>query len=307
MITHSRFQEIRLKLFGRKLALRPKPPNEPERLYLGAARIYADSFRQIVGGAIAETYPELLDPKNVRTDGLWTGWGPLLSKLGRTHLDARVGPLMLGKRANKILKGITNPLKAAAERIPLEQVAGTVRKHVERDVQRYMPGLKNTDLFLGSQIAEWRRTNVGLISSMTDEMLEKIGNLLEDYDGTRVEDVATSLEDTFGLTRARAELIARDQVLKLNADLNQQAQTNAGVDKYRWSTSKDGSVRDDPKDRGDPNHAILEGTKHSWDDPPVTCERTGATNHPGQDYQCRCVAIPVLEEFDDAVQAEDED
>ena len=280
MITHTRLSEVRKKLFGRKLALRPKPPNEPERLYLGAARIYADSFRQIVGGAIAETYPELLDPKNVRT-------------------DARVGPLMLGKRANKILKGITNPLKAAAERIPLDQVAGTVRKHVERDVQRYMPGLKNTDLFLGSQIAEWRRTNVGLISSMTDAMLEKIGQLLEDYDGTRVEDVATQLEDTFGLTRARAELVARDQVLKLNADMNQQAQTNAGVDKYTWSTSKDGSVRDDPKDRGDPNHAILEGTKHRWDDPPVTCERTGATNHPGQDYQCRCVAIPVLEEFDD--------
>ena len=81
--------------------------------------------------------------------------------------------------------------------------------------------------------------------------------------------------------------------------MNQQAQTNAGVDKYRWSTSQDGSVRDDPKGKGDPNHAILEGTIHSWDDPPVTCERTGDTNNPGFDYQCRCVGITVLEEFDD--------
>jgi SPP1 gp7 family putative phage head morphogenesis protein len=280
MITHTRLIEVRKKLFGRKLAKRPKPPNEPERLYLGAARVYADEFRRIVGGAIAETYPELLDPKNIRT-------------------DARIGPLMLGKHASKILAHITNPLRAAQDRIPLDQVAGTVRGHVELDVQRYMPGLKNTDLFLGGQIAGWRRDNVGLITSMTDDMLEKIGNLLEDYDGTRVEDTATRLEDTFGLTRARAELIARDQVLKLNADMNQQAQTNAGVTHYRWSTSHDGSVRDDPKGKGDPNHAILDETVHSWDEPPVTCERTGDTNHPGQDYQCRCVAIPVLEEFDD--------
>ena len=175
MITQSRLNEVRKRLFGRKLAKRPKPPNEAERLYLGAARVYADTFKQIVGGAIAETYPELLDPKNIRA-------------------DARVGPLMLGKHASKVLAHITNPLRAAQDRIPLDQVAGTVRGHVERDVQRYMPGLKNTDLFLGGQIAGWRRDNVGLITSMTDDMLEKIGNLLEDYDGTRVEDTATALE-----------------------------------------------------------------------------------------------------------------
>jgi SPP1 gp7 family putative phage head morphogenesis protein len=163
-----------------------------------------------------------------------------------------------------------------------------------------MPGLKNTDLFLGSEISAWRNENTALITNLSDEMLERIGDLLEDYDGTRVEDVATALEDSFGMTRARAELIARDQTLKLNGRMNQQAQTAAGVDRYRWSTSNDGSVRDDPKGRGDPNHEILNNTIHSWDYPPVTCERTGATNHPGQDYQCRCIAIPVLEEFDDA-------
>ena len=287
MITHSRVAEIRRKLFGCKNAKRPKPPNEAERLYLGAARVYADTFREVVSEAIAETYPELLDPKNVRSDG------------PGVHVDARVGPLMLGKRASKVLAHITNPLREAADRIPLGQVAGTVKGHVERDVQRYMPGLKNTDLFLGSQVAEWRRTNVELITGMQDDSLERIGALLEDYDGLRVEDTATTLEDIFDLTRARAELIARDQVLKLNGNLNQEAQQRAGVDKYRWSTSHDGSVRDDPKGRGDPNHADLDNTVHSWDDPPVTCERTGATNHPGQDYQCRCVAIPVLEEFDD--------
>jgi SPP1 gp7 family putative phage head morphogenesis protein len=202
--------------------------------------------------------------------------------------------------ASKVLQGITTPLREAADRVPLSQVGGTVRSHVEHDVPRYMPGLANTDLFLGSEIAAWRNENVDLITNLSDEMRDRIGDLLEDYDGTRVEEMATALEDTFGVTRARAELIARDQTLKLNGRMNQAAQTAAGVDRYRWSTSNDGSVRNDPKDRGYPNHEILNNTVHRWDDPPVTCERTGATNHPGQDFQCRCIAIPVLEEFDDA-------
>ena len=348
MITHSRLAEIRRQLFGRKTAKRPKPPNEAERLYLGAMRLYADAFREIVGGAIAQTYPELLDPANVRKDSdasrvasalkhpdrlgagakkrrklprrlrgravmqefsrgtLHSGSGDIVhnpaqaraiaAHEGARHDATRVGPLTLGKKAKRVLAGITNPLKAAAEKVPLGQVAGTVKTHVERDVVRYMPGLKNTDLFLGAEVAEWRRENVDLISSFTDDMLEKISDLLEDYDGLRVEDMATALEDTFGLTLARAELIARDQVLKLNGRMNQQAQENAGVSHYRWSTSHDASVRDD--------HADLDDTIHSWDDPPVVNEDKVAKGkperreHPGGDFQCRCIAIPVLEEFE---------
>ena len=291
MITHSRLAEVRKKLFGRKLAKRPKPPNEAERLYLGAMRTWAAEFKTVVMGAIAETYPELADPEAKR-DGL-------------EHQDAlRVGPLMLGKKASKVLQGITNPLRDAADRIPLSQIGGTVRSHVEHDVPRYMPGLANTDLFLGSEIAAWRGANVDLITNLSDEMLGRIGDLLEDYDGTRVEEIATALEDTFGVTRARAELIARDQTLKLNGRMNQQAQTNAGVERYRWSTSNDGSVRAD--------HDELADQTFRWDDPPITNqhevdkgkpERRGG---PGSDYQCRCVAIPVLEEFDaEPAQAED--
>jgi GNAT superfamily N-acetyltransferase len=44
-------------------------------------------------------------------------------------------------------------------------------------------------------------------------------------------------------------------------------------------------------------HDELEGTEHAWDDPPVT-DKYGNRNHPGEDYQCRCVAVPILDEYD---------
>ena len=34
-----------------------------------------------------------------------------------------------------------------------------------------------------------------------------------------------------------------------------------------------------------------------WDDPPVTND-DGDTNAPGEDYRCRCVAIPQIAELD---------
>jgi SPP1 gp7 family putative phage head morphogenesis protein len=80
----------------------------------------------------------------------------------------------------------------------------------------------------------------------------------------------------------RVKFIARDQVAKANAALVQQRQTLLGVDQYIWSTSKDERVRD--------SHKSKEGKKYSWDSPPAD------TGHPGEDYQCRCVAIPILPE-----------
>src|SRR5690606_35480604 len=43
------------------------------------------------------------------------------------------------------------------------------------------------------------------------------------------------------------------------------------------------------------NHWILDGTRQRWAVAPVTNPRTGARNHPGKDYQCRCTATPVVD------------
>lgn len=79
---------------------------------------------------------------------------------------------------------------------------------------------------------------------------------------------------------ARARLIARDQISKYNGQLNQTRQTALGLSKYRWVTSGDDRVRK--------SHKANNGKIFSWDSPP-------ATGHPGEDYQCRCIAQPVFD------------
>ena len=61
-----------------------------------------------------------------------------------------------------------------------------------------------------------------------------------------------------------------------------------GIDNYIWSTSHDSRVRHD--------HRELQGKVFSFSNPPITDKATGARNNPGEDFGCRCVAIPVMPE-----------
>jgi len=93
----------------------------------------------------------------------------------------------------------------------------------------------------------------------------------------------------FDLPRARAELIARDQTLKLNGQIRQYQQRAAGVTQYRWVAMLDERTRD--------QHRELDNSIHSWDAPPEVAP--GRYEHPGGDYQCRCQAEPILPWLDE--------
>lgn len=100
-----------------------------------------------------------------------------------------------------------------------------------------------------------------------------------DIFGLRVEEIKKQLLDTGELWESRAALIARDQTLKLYAGISEAGHRENGIDSYIWSTSRDERVR--------PEHRALEGRKFRYDTPPEP-------GNPGEDYCCRCAAIPDL-------------
>ena len=157
------------------------------------------------------------------------------------------------------------------------------------DLPRAVPGVREA-------ISTFQDTNVqlirtGLIRGETNAiqpgMLQSVSDVVhEAYDsGLRVEGLAARLADRFGVSDTRAELIAQDQILKLNAQISETRLRDAGVEEYIWITSRDERVR--------PEHLALDGTKHRWDDPPVS-NKNGEKNNPGTDVRCRCIASPVL-------------
>jgi SPP1 gp7 family putative phage head morphogenesis protein len=141
--------------------------------------------------------------------------------------------------------------------------------------------------------------NVSLIKTLVGDYFSKVEDTV--LRGFRSGQRATSMVDAISkLTskgRKHAEFIARDQVLKLNGSLTRNRQRDLGVDKYVWRTSLDERVRED--------HLKLEGTVHSWKGQgPITDSRTGARNHPGMDFNCRCTAEPYIAELLDEGQDE---
>ena len=74
--------------------------------------------------------------------------------------------------------------------------------------------------------------------------------------------------------------IVRDQSNKFNGELTQVRQQQLGIGSYEWSTSDDERVR--------PTHRDKEGKPFEWANPPLD------TGHPGNDVQCRCLALAIV-------------
>lgn len=137
--------------------------------------------------------------------------------------------------------------------------------------------------------------NVSLIESIPKQYQQRLETIIlsgmQEGKGYRfIKDEIKSLGQS---TDARAELIARDQIGKLNSQFNRIRQQKLGIDKYRWSTSQDERVRGNPSGkypRSKYNHYNRNNEIFSWDDPPPD-------GHAGEAVRCRCTPEPYLDEI----------
>jgi len=142
-----------------------------------------------------------------------------------------------------------------------------------------------------SLLRNWSRNNSLLIKDIPFKTSYQIAEQTREalIKGTNQADLTQQVYDIMSerteVTDSRAKLIARDQVAKLNGSLTRDRQESIGVSGYIWRTVGDERVRD--------SHDEVDGQFFSWDNPPN--ETDG--NHPGEDYQCRCWAEPVLPEL----------
>lgn len=107
------------------------------------------------------------------------------------------------------------------------------------------------------------------------------------FEGRRAESIAKLIQREFGVAQRKAEFLARQETGLLMAEFHRQRYKSVGFNRYVWRGVMDARERAD--------HKALEGQILSWDAPPVTDLRTGARNHPSQDFGCRCIAVPVIE------------
>lgn len=280
---------------AQRVALAPAPPRSAAVSYLRALRKILAATQEQIRAAV---YPLL-----VETQGAMSAPDPKDAQAG-TRTDAQSDTWETRWGALRV--AIQRETSEEKLRVLLEETLGLVDKTNKAELGRILRIDLSKDTSLASFRAAFLRENVQLIQSISFTQLDKVREQVATAQATgmRVEKLAASIEQTFNVTGSRAALIARDQTLKANADLAQLRQQRVGVTEYVWSCSKDERVRGRPggkypnptkTGREISDHWALDGTVQSWINPPVTNQATGARNHPGRDFQCRCVAIPKVD------------
>lgn len=162
-------------------------------------------------------------------------------------------------------------------------------------------------------VEAWANTNYELITSLPQEYIKKANTIVSEgiQQGRLYTDITTDLRQLDkSLSQNRARLIARDQIGKLNGTLTQQRMEDADLNLYTWLTAKDERVRGNPSGKypkAVPSHFLMDDKLCKWADTSVYSEDKGETwkprigrmpkAHPGQEIQCRCVAIPFWDEI----------
>lgn len=277
--TRAELLAFRKKVVAASLARRPRAvPQQPPPSAIVLE--YTKALLQLSDAMDAAIYRVLEDDAGVRMDAA-EGDVPQRS---RTELD---------RLAAKMQRTVEKSASFAQLRRKLDQIAQRSTKFTRDQFRKQLKSALGVDLAadpdLSKQIDRFRDENVTLIKSLAADKVTRVRSVLEDAGAdTRVEVIAKRIREQTGATRSRAALIARDQVLSLNAQMTEARHVSAGIVEYEWNTSQDERVREGHKD--------LHGTRQRYDKPPIVDARTGRKANPGQDFQCRCIALPVLPE-----------
>ena len=239
----------------------------------------------------------------------------------RTHY-----PTWVGKRRLDSAEGAPNSWRQIRQNLRDQKVAmvkggmakvvtttsEAVNKMSSQEWQKFVKAVGGQEFYVPENfenaLAVWEDLNYELLDSLGDYLIDRINTIVSNavLDGDQWEEVADKLESE-AIPEARADFIARDQVGKLNGTLAKGRQVDAGVDEYEWDTSMDERVRD--------THETLQGKICRWDDPEVykdddkdewqQRDSDMFIGHPGDDYQCRCVALPHLQPLWDQLEEEE--
>lgn len=151
--------------------------------------------------------------------------------------------------------------------------------------------------------------NVALISSLSSGYFDDIQREVMDsiMRGDSITAITRNLQSVTGATYNRAYLISRDQVSKIQGDVNRVRQQNSGITRFKWSTSEDRRVSGNPAGKY-PNAKIKcfmlaradvgygKGV-YLWSRGASYGGETGL--FPGRAHiQCRCTATPQVQGLD---------
>ena len=209
------------------------------------------------------------------------------------------------KLARTIEKLSSLNIQGLARQLSTSMVVKANSQNKKQTIESYQAalGIDLTNL-LGNDVVKQQlelavENNINLIQSIKNDFITELGDKVREnlFAGGHFENVTRIIYERSDVSMSRARFIARDQAAKLNGDLTRIRAESLDLDYYEWGGAGDERQRKD--------HTVLNGMLCKWSDRTVYSGDGGKTwkkrsliggveLHPGEDYQCRCTAIPYV-------------
>lgn len=212
---------------------------------------------------------------------------------------------LMSKKFSEARERVIEKTEKAKLRDKIEAVSQNVKKTA---VGEWKKAVKKT---LGIDIAEdyykdelyqgtletWATDTWQKVIKAPRELMDKIQEIVQTGYAKHepVGVLKKEIQEAYEKTKRNTAQSWAESIPYLNAQINKKNQEDAGVKQYVWYSRRDARVR--------PCHKALDGRTIWWDDPPVQWYETksqgrvytGRHAHPGEEYGCRCYAVPVFD------------
>jgi SPP1 gp7 family putative phage head morphogenesis protein len=231
-----------------------------------------------------------------RADGTFhLDQGAIPFALRSAVIDAKIRGEMVHREILKTLDTMMDTIPQAATGIDLDDEIARVEADLQKQLEKSAASVEDLDITpvpegVSSEIEESTVSGIDAgIKGFAQREIEEIRRLTQANmaQGARVDRLTKIIESQYNVAKRRAAFIAENETSLAISKFREARYKEIGANSYIWSTSKDERVRD--------SHRDLEGKSFSWDSPPVVDTATGRRGHPGQDFNCRCVAIPIVD------------
>jgi len=132
--------------------------------------------------------------------------------------------------------------------------------------------------------------NYNLIVSIPQDIKNRFENVflnnVNNFDEAAIKKQVLTIE---GISKRRADVIAKDQVNKAIDGYNSAKTQALGFEYYVWTTSRDERVS-----TGSGGHDVLDGRIYKYDTPTAIIDSYGNVGHPSDRVNCRCRRRPLL-------------
>ena len=266
----------------------PLYPDSSER----EMRRISNAYMKIVSDELKAILPEIINAYDMeirndsRADSLWDldkkisdGFSKAAERIGK-----RAKKLNLGALLSKTASGVKKTAVLEWKRM----IGKTFGINVDAEYYK--------DEMFSDALNEWREQLGGTFNEVPIDICKLVQKKIEDgfRDGVPTSEIKKEIQHIYSVARQEAADNVAGSVSLLNYKVSRRIQEDAGVDEYMWFTRRDSVVR--------PCHASFHGKIYRWDQPPEIWYETKARGrvwtgrccHPGEDYNCRCRAVPVF-------------